>query len=204
VIALDSIAAVVTSLRQSCGLPATAARRGPVLLDRFFEESHLSHVALPCLSRAAIAVYLRADGVPIEDLGDPNEALAGFVFLAGRVGWAFVNADDILPRRRFTAAHELGHFVLHRETMGRFRADTPEAVLETADAENAADMEREANRFAAEMLMPAEVCAARADEMVREHGCCPRIVLAHKLAAELLVSREAMGYRLKTLRLGDD
>src|SRR5207248_11088437 len=136
--------------------------------------------------------------------GEPTERLAGFVFLAGRVGWAFVDAKDILPRRRFTAAHELGHCVLHRETMGRFRADTPDAVLETAEAEDAADMEREANRFAAELLMPAEVCKARADEMAREHGCCPRVVLAHRLAGELLVSGQAMGYRLKTLRLGDE
>src|SRR5581483_11991457 len=133
-------------------------------LDRFFEETHLSHVALPGLTRAAVAGHLRADGVPVEDRGDRGEPLAGFVFLAGRVGWAFVRADDILPRRRFTAAHELGHFVLHRGTMGRFRADTPAAVLETAAAEDAADMEREASRFAAELLMPAEVCRARADE----------------------------------------
>jgi len=52
--------------------------------------------------------------------------------------------------------------------------------------------------------MPAEVCEARADEMCREHGCCPRQVLAYRLAAELLVSQQAMRYRLKGLGLGDD
>jgi hypothetical protein len=51
--------------------------------------------------------------------------------------------------------------------------------------------------------MPAEVCRSRADEMVREHGYCPRVVLAHRLAAELLVSGQAMTYRLKSLRVGD-
>jgi hypothetical protein len=199
----DHVAAAVAALRRKCGMPTTHDRRGPVLLDRLFEETNLAHVALPGLTRSAVADHLRADGVPVEDLGDAAERLAGFVFLAGRVGWAFVNADDILPRRRFTAAHELGHFVLHRETMGRFRADT-DVMLQEADDEMADGMEREANRFAAELLMPADICHARADEMAREHGCCPRQVLAYRLAGELLVSGQAMGYRLKGLGLGDD
>jgi Zn-dependent peptidase ImmA (M78 family) len=86
--------------------------------------------------------------------------------------------------------------------MGRFRADT-DAMLQEADGEMADGMEQEANRFAAELLMPAEVCHARADEMRREHGCCPRQVLSYRLAGELLVSGQAMGYRLKGLGLGD-
>ena len=105
--------------------------------------------------------YLRREGVPADDLGDPADVLAGFVFAAGRVGWAFVRAADPLPRRRFTAAHELGHFVMHRETMGRFRADT-DSTLREADDDVTDRMEREANRFAAELLMPADVCQARA------------------------------------------
>lgn len=201
--ASDHVGAAVTDLRAACGLRVTPDRRGPILLDRFFEETNLAHFALPGLTRRTVAAHLRADGVPIEDLGDADERLAGFVFLAGRVGWAFVNADDILPRRRFTAAHELGHFVLHRETMGRFRADT-DAMLQEADGDVADDMEREANRFAADLLMPAEVCRARTDEMMREYGCCPRQVLAYRLAGELLVSGQAMGYRLKGLGLGND
>jgi hypothetical protein len=199
----DHLAAAVVALRRKCGQPTAPDRRGPVLLDRFFEETNLAHMALPGLTRAAVAAHLRADGVPVEDLGNPGEILAGFIFLAGRIGWAFVNADDILPRRRFSAAHELGHFILHRETMGRFRADT-DAMLKEADDDVADEMERQANWFAAELLMPAEVCRARADETIRENGCCPRAVLAHRLAAELLVSREAMKYRLKELGLGDD
>lgn len=199
-IAPDQIAAAVTAMRRSCGLPATPARRGPVLLDRFFEETHLSHVALPGLTRAAVAGHLRADGVPVEDLGDPGEPLAGFVFLAGRVGWAFVRADDILPRRRFTAAHELGHAVLHREKMGQFIADTD--IAEADDATTG--IEREANHFAVELLMPEEVIRARAAELRTAYSACPRLVLAYRLASELLVSREAMRYRLKTLEVGDD
>ena len=93
--------------------------------------------------------------------------------------------------------------MLHRETMGRFRADTDETLHE-ADEDVADLMEKEANRFAAELLMPAEVCRARADELRRTHGCCPRGVLDYRLQSELLVSREAMKYRLQSLGVGDE
>jgi len=48
---------------------------------------------------------------------DGTEPLSGFLFaqLTGSVatGCILVDANDILARRRFSAAHELGHYVLH-------------------------------------------------------------------------------------------
>lgn len=195
----------VADLRRDCGLPADPARRGPVPLGQFFDELAVAHVALPALTRGAVVGEARRRGYTVEDMDDPDKPLAGMLYLAGRQALAFVNAADILPRRRFTAAHELGHFVLHRERMaGCFHADTAETIRETIDDEQSAEMEREANRFAAELLLPAEVCAARADELGRRHGCCPRTVLVNLLASELLVSLEATRYRLNQLRLGDE
>src|SRR5262249_45759160 len=136
-------------------------------------------------------------------LGTPTDPLAGFVFAAGRAGWAFISAADPLPRRRFTAAHELAHFLLHRGTMGRFRADT-DATLREADDDVTERIEREANRFAGELLMPEDVCQARAAELREKHQCCPRGVLVYRLASELLVSREALRYRLLSLGVGDE
>jgi Zn-dependent peptidase ImmA (M78 family) len=197
---LDCITAAVAELRRK--VPADPDRRGPVPLGGHFEQTGLVHTELPTLTRGAVADFLRREGVPVPDLGGQAEVVAGFLFTAGRVGWAFVSAAEPLPRRRFTAAHELGHFVLHRETMGRFRAETGE-TLQEADGDAADQMEREANRFAVELLMPADLCRARAEELRRKHGCCPRGVLVYRLASELLVSREAMGYRLKSLGVGD-
>lgn len=196
------IADVIARLRNESGIPVDPLRRGPVPLDRFFTELAITHVAESPLTLGKVADLLRADRVPVDDLGDPSTQLAGFLFFAGRIGKAFVNATDILPRRRFTAAHELGHFVLHRESMKRFRFDTDKTLLETDIA--ADPMEAEANRFAAELLMPEEVIRARADELRAEYRACPRLVLAYRLASELLVSREAMRYRLKNLGVGDD
>jgi IrrE N-terminal-like domain len=197
----DAIASRVSDLRIDLGVPVDPVRRGPVPLNRFFLESHLRHVALPNLTLSAVADRLQRPDLIV---GDDTTPLAGFVFVAGRGGLAFVSASDILPRRRFTAAHELGHFVLHRERMGGcFHSDTEQTIRETGD-EEAVAMEREANRFAAELLMPEAVCRARAEEMRRIYECCPRTVLVNQLASELLVSLEAMGYRLKQLRLGDE
>lgn len=197
----DRVLAAVTALRHV--IPVAPGHRGPVPLAGYFAETALDHVELPDLTRGAVAAHLRREGVPADDLGDPADRLAGFVFAAGRAGWAFVSAADPVPRRRFTAAHELGHFVLHRRTMGRFRADT-DATLREADEDVADQMEREANRFAVELLMPADVCRARADELHDKHGCCPRGVLVYRLASELLVSREALRYRLQSLGVGDE
>ena len=49
-----------------------------------------------------------------------------------------------------------------------------------------------------------EVCRARAGELRDHHDCCPRGVLVYRLAAELLVRREAMRHRLADLEMGDE
>ncbi len=213
--AVDSVTAAVATLRARCELPADPSCRGPVPLDRFFQSANLFdratnliHAAVPRLSLAVIVDYLVAERYVsgphvLADVPRDTDPLDGFLYWAGGEGLAFVNADDILPRRRFTAAHELGHALLHRARMGRFRADTK--IRE--DAEDTDDLEREANRFAAELLMPENVCRAREAEFRREdkdNGVCPRGVLAYRLASELLVSREAMRYRLTSLGVGDD
>lgn len=203
----DPVAAAVAALRERCGLPADPADRGPVPLDRFFQAANLMHVSLPDLSTAAVINHLVAERFVsgphvLADVPVSGDRIDGFLFWAGTDGLAFVNADreSPMPRRRFTAAHELGHAVLHRDRMSGFLVD---AKIDDA-AEDADDLEREANKFAVELLMPADVVVARAAELRCEYGCCPRGVLAYRVAAELLVSREAIRYRLAELEVGDD
>lgn len=202
---MSDITAAVVSIYQKARRVIDPAHRGPVPLADLFDAAGVSHVALPAMSLSAVAEHLLAERYLagprlVADLLDDRQPLAGLIFRLGDDGLAFVSADDILARRRFTAAHELGHFLLHRDRMTGFIADA--TISETDDVTS--DMEREANRFAAELLMPEEVVHTRAEELVREHGACPRIVLAVRLASELLVSREAVRYRLKNLGVGDD
>ncbi len=201
-----NISDAVTALRSECKLPVDPARRGPVPLQQFFQAKDLNHAAVPALSLRTAIEYLIAERYVsspqvLDDLSNESDLLDGFLFWSGNVGLAFVDANAILPRRRFTAAHELGHAVLHRERMGRFRAD---AKISEGANEPDDELEREANRFAVELLMPEEVIRSRADELKKEHGCCPRGVLAYRLSSELLVSREAMRYRLQKLEVGDE
>jgi Zn-dependent peptidase ImmA (M78 family) len=180
----------------------TTVRRGPVQLAPFMESYNLLHVALPNLSTGVVYDYLRKQGITPTDMGDEDKDLAGFLYVTPSVGLAFVNASDPVPRQRFSAAHELGHFVLHRDQMhGVSFADTPEEIKLTVKQSNR--HEREANRFAVELLMPTEVCKERANAFRKAYKVWPRSPLSHHLAAELLVSGEAMKYRLEELAVGD-
>ena len=58
------------------------------------------------------------------------------------------------------------------------------------------EMERQANRFAAELLMPEAVCRSATDQYAARFRTPPRF-LEHHLARDLLVSREAMRWRLR-------
>jgi len=89
-------------------------------------------------------------------------------------------------RQRFTVAHELGHFALQH---GNAFRDYPSSF-----SSHAADwMEREANQFAAELLMPADALV----RIVRSGT----VADAGALAAMFNVSKVAMSYRLQNLGL---
>ena len=127
-----------------------------------------------------------------------NHGTSG-VFKKGASGGYEIHVDRSSPRRRarFTVAHELGHFVLHK--------DEVEAVVDSdvnmyrrrsaGREEDPADRQREyqANMFAVEFLMP--------EEKVREAYRVTDDLT--RLADVFDVSEEAMGYRVNDLRLGD-
>lgn len=107
-----------------------------------------------------------------------------------------VNAVHRETRQRFTIAHELGHFILHRNRLGsgtndtkKYRAD-PEARLYNDRIERR--HETEANQFAASILMP--------EEMVIKFYKSFRPNDAEQMADFFGVSAEAMRYRLEDLR----
>ncbi|UAY51291.1 ImmA/IrrE family metallo-endopeptidase [Ferruginibacter albus] len=65
-----------------------------------------------------------------------------------------INSNIIYEgKKRFTAAHELGHFILHRNLIPVF-SDTEEELMNWYQA---GPHEQEANQFAAEFLMPSHI-----------------------------------------------
>lgn len=63
-----------------------------------------------------------------------------------------VNRHDVRERQRFTIAHEVAHFLLHRE---RLASGITDDVLYRSRLTD--DLEREANRLAADLIMPASL-----------------------------------------------
>jgi len=73
-------------------------------------------------------------------------------------GEIILNKNQYPPRKRFTLAHELGHFVHplhHPDSEGRFNCSN-EDIFKTQTNGERQDIEAEANEFASELLMPAE------------------------------------------------
>ncbi|MEG0334582.1 MAG: ImmA/IrrE family metallo-endopeptidase [Akkermansia sp.] len=94
------------------------------------------------------------------------------------------NQGQSYARSRFTIAHELAHFCLHRGNRDNFEDDV---FFRT---ESADWMEKEANRFAGELLMPKDEFKRAVDEGVTD---------IDKLAERFAVSTYAVRVRAKEL-----
>jgi hypothetical protein len=99
----------------------------------------------------------------------------------------FVNQNHTPRRQRFTTAHEIAHFVLHRDLIGDGITDDALYRSKLPDT-----YERQANRMAANILLPARIVG----EEWRKGN---RSVAG--LADRFDVSEEAMRIRLAELRL---
>lgn len=109
-----------------------------------------------------------------------------------------VNANDPVSRRRFTIAHELGHYVL--EHQGDVFVDRT-ILRRDARSSNAVDrQEIEANAFAAALLMPEEQVIRHANRILDMGHLDPQDI-PNRLAKMFLVSEQAMRYRMTGLGL---
>jgi hypothetical protein len=124
----------------------------------------------------------------------PAGALSGLLLPAeDRIYVNAVEARRSPQRRRFTIAHELGHWHLHREGGPHTRFCRPADIAEAAPSRSAPRrLEAEANRFAAALLMPAD--------LVRERAAACRYSVP-VLAREFGVSGAAMQVRLEVLNV---
>ena len=116
------------------------------VLDEFTQSAPVD--VLGVAKRFGVHVYSakladKISGVLVRDPSYGSES--GFVI--------FVDQDEPAYRQRFTAAHELGHFVLHKDSIGDRVEDN--YLLRSEGMTN--KQEREANRFAAALLMPLDV-----------------------------------------------
>lgn len=151
-------------------------------------------LALP-INLGAVADFLKLSIVekPLE------EEFSGF--LAVNEKTIVINSHHVPVRRRFTAAHEIGHYMLHRKK----NSDSPVFIDKTiyyrreSDTDSTVNyrMEMEANAFAAGLLMPLILLEKYLDKHPEvDLGKTADIKL---IADEFEVSRPAMEYRLRNL-----
>lgn len=112
------------------------------------------------------------------DVREEDIEHAGEVDGSGSQAIMLIRSSDPRYRRRFTAAHELGHLLLH--DLGVQHRD--DAYVSGSDPK-----ERQANQFAAGLLMPFWML----DPLILRYGAD-----ADKLASLFDVSRNAMSWRL--------
>jgi len=96
-----------------------------------------------------------ARGFGIDVLYEPLEGAAARLTVIGDRGCITVDTRGGSGRARFSLAHELGHYVLHREHL----CMCSEADLNAFAADEV--LEREANEFAAALTMPAAMLSER-------------------------------------------
>jgi Zn-dependent peptidase ImmA (M78 family) len=141
---------------------------------------------------------IRALGIEYAEEMRPD-SMSGLIDRYGDGYRIVVNAAHSHVRKRFTAAHELGHYVYHRDLIGDGIYD--DAAYRTTDLSGRyrnpkilLEHETQANRFASVVLMP----SALIERLLREYRLDtgnPRDV--KELARMLDVSEQALRIRLK-------
>lgn len=127
-----------------------------------------------------------------------DDAISGATLYEGGEFTILINATKAGTRQHFSLGHELGHYFLHPDIL-----KAEKAIIDSEDAlagprilyrqENTSDerLEREANAFAAALIMPADLVS---------HGW-EAVADIEKLAQIFQVSTVAMSIRLTELGL---
>jgi Zn-dependent peptidase ImmA (M78 family) len=130
----------------------------------------------------------RSAGLRVVNAELDVDTLGALIKTPGKDPTIVINQADPQARKRFTCAHELGHWVARAEEEDEY------ATIDLRNPSSATGNDPDevfANEFAACLLMPE-------DEVRRRAGTGLNDI---QLAIEFQVSREAMQFRLKNLGL---
>lgn len=131
-----------------------------------------------------------------EEVLDDN--VSGFFVMTETDNIITYNKKDGELRRRFTIAHEIGHFLLHSKEQPIFIDKTPSVMFRDNSSSTGEDFrEREANAFAASLLMPKSLIET---EIKNAPNDIEEAIFF--LAKKFKVSQQAMTFRLSNLGYG--
>lgn len=126
------------------------------------------------------------NGIEVKNAEFKNSDIAGILYKKNGKTIIFVSSSDPDNRKRFTVAHELGHYFLHPST-----EDVLQVEYRTNGKNGDPQKEKEANCFAAALLM---------DEVLVK-SLWNDLKSVQSLAEIFKVSFAAMSYRLNNLEL---
>ncbi|GBE16454.1 hypothetical protein BMS3Abin15_00271 [bacterium BMS3Abin15] len=145
--------------------------------------------------------------VPIEKIAQDHGIEIRYLSLSKQVSGAMkrksksgnpiiiVNKEDTDERRRFTIAHELGHFLLH--SLSSQHIDKQGIYFRDVDSSAGENiMEIQANQFAAELLMPINSLKKDFFENSKLIEGDDPTKLIKKLAEKYKVSKQSMSIRI--------
>jgi Zn-dependent peptidase ImmA (M78 family) len=152
------------------------------------------------LLKAPVNVVLlaRQMGIIIEEQGLDDD-VSGFLVRKDSSDIIGVNKFHPEVRKRFTISHEIGHYKLHVETP-LFVDYYKGSKLNRKSTGGNYIMEKQANRFAACLLMPEKLIH---EELVKLDDDLEYESKLNSLSIKFVVSKAAMDYRLKALGLYD-
>ena len=132
---------------------------------------------------------------------DLGSNVSGVLYIDRGKGIIGYNPEESEVRKRFTLAHELGHYILHRFNSELF-VDHKQFKAVFRDQESSTGeikQEREANAFAAALLMPKDLLVKEIKKLSFDLGGDDDMI--SELAQIFNVSTQAMAYRMANLGL---
>ena len=148
--------------------------------------------------RAPVPVEKIAQSLGIDVRFAPtSDDVSGALIRDGRTAVIAVNSAQHDNRQRFTIAHEIGHFVMHKHTHRHIDEDFRIDYRNAESSEATKRSEIEANRFAAALLMPEAFIRRDLLRMVRDEVNADDTI--QTLSIRYKVSKRAMELRLLNL-----
>jgi Zn-dependent peptidase ImmA (M78 family) len=129
-----------------------------------------------------------------------EDSVSGMLVIKDDQSIIVVNISHHSNRQRFTIAHELGHYFLHKSSANVFFDESLLFFRDEKSTQGTKFQEVEANIFAAELLMPEQVMRERISQKPLDALDDFEQSALGQLATEFQVSCQALTIRL--MRLG--
>lgn len=154
---------------------------------------------IPEPQKSIVEKYLQQKPVPLGKLAKElgidvklstlGRGVSGLIEKADNGYTIKINRHETRERQRYTLAHEISHFLLHRELIDSDGEIRDNVLYRSGQPE---EVEFEANRLAADLIMPADQVEADLNSL----GAPVSDAVIEQLAAEWQVSNAAMEIRL--------